>query len=154
MGLFLGGTSLTPVRADTGCIDRALAIVRTALDLGAFDRFGLPSGLVGDSLPENVGIGLDGSFGQTVGSQSVGLQMLDGIAGADFDGTRPLVAENYEPSFALKRRAICNSCTRTSAANGDIKLLQEGIFIAEIAVINCFEDRNQRTRDRCRNLFQ
>ena len=48
-----------------GYLDQGgLGIIQSALDTGAFDTFGLPDGMIGDSLPENIGSDLNGSFGQ------------------------------------------------------------------------------------------
>ncbi len=52
-----------------GYLDQGgLGIIQSALDSGAFDTFGLPGGMIGDSLPANVGPDLNGSFGQIAGS--------------------------------------------------------------------------------------
>ncbi|SDL33954.1 ABC transporter substrate-binding protein [Aliiruegeria lutimaris] len=85
-----------------GYIDQGgLGIVRTALDLGAFDTFGLPSTMVGQSLVESVGPGLEGSFGQVAGNESQGLAMLAERAGDEVDGTLPYVAEVYDATALM-----------------------------------------------------
>ncbi|MEV8468926.1 ABC transporter substrate-binding protein [Fluviibacterium sp. DFM31] len=85
-----------------GYIDQGgLGIVRTALDLGAFDTFGLPSTMVGQSLVESVGPRLEGSFGQVAGNESEGLAMLAERAGNEVDGTLPYVAEVYDAAALM-----------------------------------------------------
>src|SRR5690606_8714406 len=47
-------------------------MLQGSLDVGAFDLFVLPDGMIGDSLAEAIGPALDGSFGTTPGSDSDG----------------------------------------------------------------------------------
>ena len=80
-----------------GYLDQGgLGIIRAALDSGAFDTFGLPGGMIGDSLPTNVGPDLDGSFGQIAGSGGEGIEKLIAMAGDDFDATSPYTPESYD----------------------------------------------------------
>lgn len=80
-----------------GYIDQGgLGIIRTSLDLGAFEIFGLPSTMIGDSLLSGVGPSLQGSFGQVSGNQSQGLTLLAEWMGDEVDGTLPYVAEVYD----------------------------------------------------------
>ncbi|GLO70423.1 branched-chain amino acid ABC transporter substrate-binding protein [Phaeobacter inhibens] len=86
-----------------GYLDQGgLGIIQGALDTGAFDTFGLPDGMVGDSLPTNVGADLDGSFGQIAGSQSKGAEVFAELAaGKDFDHTSAYVAESYDAAALI-----------------------------------------------------
>ncbi len=80
-----------------GYLDQGgLGIIRSALDSGAFDRFVLPGGMVGDSLPENVGPDLDGSYGQIAGSDSEGAGILAEMADDTFDATSAYAPESYD----------------------------------------------------------
>ena len=80
-----------------GYLDQGgLGIIRSSLDSGAFDTFGLPGGMIGDSLPKNVGPDLDGSFGQIAGSGGEGIEKLKSMAGDDFDATSPYTPESYD----------------------------------------------------------
>ncbi|WP_424986674.1 ABC transporter substrate-binding protein [Microbulbifer sp. S227A] len=80
-----------------GYLDQGgLGIINASLDSGAFDTFGLPGGMIGDSLPENVGPDLNGSFGQIAGSGGDGIEKLTAMAGDAFDATSPYTPESYD----------------------------------------------------------
>ncbi|MCH2077213.1 MAG: ABC transporter substrate-binding protein [Rhodobacteraceae bacterium] len=80
-----------------GYLDQGgLGIIRASLDAGAWDQFGLPGGMIGDSLPENVGPDLNGSFGQIAGSGGDGIDALVAAAGDAFDATSPYTPESYD----------------------------------------------------------
>jgi len=79
-------------------------IIQAALDTGAFTRFGLPGGMVGDSLPAAIGPGLDGSFGQVAGSDSEGAAILTEMAKVSdptFDATSPYAMESYDAAALI-----------------------------------------------------
>ncbi len=79
-------------------------IIQAALDSGAFTTFGLPGGMVGDSLPQAIGPGLNGSWGQIAGSDSAGAATYEEMAAAaGFDGTSAYSPESYDATmlFAL-----------------------------------------------------
>ncbi len=80
-----------------GYLDQGgLGIINAALDSGAFETFGLPGGMIGDSLPANVGPDLNGSFGQIAGSGGDGIEKLTAMAGDAFDATSPYTPESYD----------------------------------------------------------
>ncbi|MEX0348638.1 MAG: ABC transporter substrate-binding protein [Paracoccaceae bacterium] len=80
-----------------GYLDQGgLGIIQSSLDSGAFDTFGLPGGMIGDSLPANVGPDLNGSFGQIAGSGGEGIERLTALAGDGFDATSPYAPESYD----------------------------------------------------------
>ncbi|MEX0279940.1 MAG: ABC transporter substrate-binding protein [Arenibacterium sp.] len=90
-----------------GYLDQGgLGIIRAALDSGAYDTFGLPGGMIGDSLPNNVGPDLNGSFGQIAGSGGEGIEKLKALA-TDFDITSPYAPEAYDAAalfmFAMQK---------------------------------------------------
>ncbi|XDB00071.1 ABC transporter substrate-binding protein [Sulfitobacter sp. LCG007] len=92
-----------------GYLDQGgLGIINAALDTGAFDTFGLPGGMIGDSLPENVGSALNGSYGQIAGSGGEGADKMKSMAeAAGFDGTSPYTPESYDAAalFMLAMQA-------------------------------------------------
>ncbi|MEM1351030.1 MAG: ABC transporter substrate-binding protein [Pseudomonadota bacterium] len=91
-----------------GYLDQGgLGIINAALDTGAFDTFGLPGGMIGDSLPANVGSALNGSYGQIAGSGGEGIEALAALAGDAFDATSPYSPESYDAAalFMLAMQA-------------------------------------------------
>lgn len=77
-------------------------VIQAALDSGAFEKFMLPDGMVGDSLAQAFGTGIEGSFGTVPGTDSPGAQMMGDITkDADFSGTDPYVPECYDASALL-----------------------------------------------------
>jgi len=77
-------------------------MIQASLDTGAFDRFVLPDGMVGESLTNNFGDALDGSIGTNPGTDSPGADMLAELsAGKDFAGDDPYVPECYDASALL-----------------------------------------------------
>ncbi len=90
-----------------GYLDQGgLGIIQGALDSGAWDTFGLPGGMIGDSLPKNVGPDLDGSFGQIAGSAGEGVEKLSALT-TEFDITSPYSPEAYDAAalfmFAMQK---------------------------------------------------
>lgn len=84
--------------SDTG----GKAIVQAALDTGAFDRFHLPDAMVGDTIQSTFGDQLDGSMGQTPGSEGEGVDLFRAIGEkAGFDATHPFSAESYDAAAAM-----------------------------------------------------
>ena len=92
-----------------GYLDQGgLGIIQSSLDSGAFDTFGLPGGMIGTSLPANVGPDLNGSFGQVAGSGGEGAEKYFALAEtAGFDGTSPYSPESYDAAalFMLAMQA-------------------------------------------------
>ncbi|MGB7241065.1 MAG: ABC transporter substrate-binding protein [Sulfitobacter sp.] len=91
-----------------GYLDQGgLGIINAALDTGAFETFGLPGGMIGDSLPNNVGDALNGSYGQIAGSGGEGIEKLTAMAGDAFDATSPYTPESYDAAalFMLAMQA-------------------------------------------------
>ncbi len=81
-----------------GYLDQGGAgIIKSALDAGAWDQFGLPGGMIGENLPKAIGPDLDGSFGQVAGTQGDGIDTFAKMAeAAGFDGTSPYAPEAYD----------------------------------------------------------
>lgn len=92
-----------------GYLDQGgLGIINASLDSGAFDQFVLPGGMVGESLPKNVGPDLNGSFGQIAGSGGRGSETMAELGAANgFDGTSPYAPESYDAAalFMLAMQA-------------------------------------------------
>ena len=86
-----------------GYLDQGgLGIIQSSLDSGAFDTFGLPGGMIGDSLPKNVGSDLDGSYGQIAGSDSQGAEIFAEQSKAlGFDGTSAYASESYDAAALI-----------------------------------------------------
>ena len=81
-----------------GYLDQGGAgIIKSALDAGAWEQFGLPGGMIGENLPKNIGPDLNGSYGQIAGSQGDGIDKFVAMAKeAGFDGTGPYAPESYD----------------------------------------------------------
>lgn len=75
-------------------------IIQGSLDTGAFDKFVLPDGMVGDKLGEAIGSDLDGSFGQAPGTDSSGAATFEKMS-EGFDGTAPFTKETYDAAALI-----------------------------------------------------
>jgi branched-chain amino acid transport system substrate-binding protein len=98
--LSAGGSELLVV---AGYLDQGgKGIIRASLDTGAFDKFVLPDGMVGDALAASFGDSYNGSFGTVPGTDSPGAKkMADVSAGKGFNGTDPYVPECYDASALI-----------------------------------------------------
>ncbi len=77
-------------------------IIQASLDSGAFDTFVLPDGMVGQQLVDDIGSGLDGSFGQYPGTDSAGAEMFQELAAAaGFEGTSAFAPESYDAAALI-----------------------------------------------------
>jgi branched-chain amino acid transport system substrate-binding protein len=77
-------------------------MIQAALDTGAFDRFVLPDGMVGQALTDHFGDQLDGSIGTNPGTDSPGADMLAKLGKEKgFAGDDPYVPECYDASALL-----------------------------------------------------
>lgn len=77
-------------------------VIQAALDTGAFDKFILPDGMVGESLTDNFGAKIDGAVGTNPGTDSPGAAMLAKLSeGKGFKGDDPYVPEAYDASAIL-----------------------------------------------------
>ena len=99
-------------------------IVQASLDAGAFSTFGLPGGMVGDSLPLAIGPALNGSYGQVAQSDSAGAAILIEMGKANtppFEAASPYSMESYDAA-ALIMLAMA------AAGSTDSKLYKEKIM--------------------------
>ncbi|MEZ5912083.1 MAG: ABC transporter substrate-binding protein [Paracoccaceae bacterium] len=77
-------------------------IIQASLDSGAFDKFVLPDGMVGQALVDAIGDGLSGSFGQFPGTDSAGAEIYQKMASdAGFDGTSAFSPESYDAAALI-----------------------------------------------------
>ncbi len=75
-------------------------IIQASLDSGAFDRFIIADGMIGDSLLTVDG-GIEGTFGTLPGSESKGAKMFADIAAADGIEVGPYAAESYDAGAVI-----------------------------------------------------
>lgn len=76
-------------------------IIRSALDSGAFSRFFLPDGMIGDSLPQAIGRGLNGSYGVAPGTDSPGGQRFEALARAANINIGPYTHQSYDAAALI-----------------------------------------------------
>lgn len=76
-------------------------IVRAALDAGAFGKFVLPDGMIGDSLIKAIGPELNGSFGDVPGSDSNGTELYKAMAAKAGFKVGPYAAESYDAAAII-----------------------------------------------------
>ena len=71
-------------------------IIQASLDTGGFDQFFLPDGMIGDSLPKDIGPALNGSIGTLPGTDSPGMAKYEEIAKAAGFKAGPFSMESYD----------------------------------------------------------
>jgi branched-chain amino acid transport system substrate-binding protein len=77
-------------------------IIQSSLDSGAFSRFILADGMIGDSLTANIQGDLTGSFGTLPGSDSEGsTKFVDLAKAAGIVGSGPYQAESYDAAALI-----------------------------------------------------
>ena len=77
-------------------------IIQTSLDTGAFDAFVLADGMIGQSLIDAIGAGLNGAIGTLPGSESKGAKLfLDVATAGGVDGDGPFRAESYDAAALI-----------------------------------------------------
>lgn len=132
-------------------------IIQTALDLGAFERFILPDGMIGDALLADLGSQLEGSFGTVPGSESDAASVFDGLAAeSGITGIGPFRGESYDAAALIalamqsagsaERGQIAEHLTRVANAPGTpigvgqlakgLRILSEGGEIDYVGVSN------------------
>ena len=73
-------------------------IIQASLDSGAFDRFFLPDGMIGESLLEAIGPDLNGSIGTVPGTDSPGAAKLGDMLDS---ASQPFVKESYDAAALI-----------------------------------------------------
>ena len=98
-----------------GYIDQGgKGIIQAALDSGAYDRFFLPDGMIGDSLVEAIGPDLNGSIGTVPGTDSPGAAKLGDLLES---AGQPFVKESYDAAALI----LLAMQAAGSTASGDFK---------------------------------
>ncbi len=132
-------------------------IIQTALDLGAFDRFILADGMIGDALLADLGDQLEGTFGSVPGSDGDASAAFDALAeAAGISGSGPYRGESYDAAALIAlamqsagttdRAAIAEHMARVANAPGTpigagelaegLRILSEGGDIDYVGVSN------------------
>jgi branched-chain amino acid transport system substrate-binding protein len=99
-------------------------IIQTSLDNGAFDRFILADGMIGESIMEALGKDMEGSFGTLPGGENEGGEKWTEVAkagGIENDGDGPYRGESYDAG-ALIALAI------QAAGSADRAKIQEKVM--------------------------
>ncbi|WP_316013836.1 ABC transporter substrate-binding protein [Roseobacter sp. HKCCA0434] len=77
-------------------------IIQSAIDTGAFDTFILGDGMIGDSLTENFGPDINGTFGTAPGSDSEDFANFDAMAKENgIEGDGPYRGESYDAAALI-----------------------------------------------------
>ena len=76
-------------------------IIQASLDAGAFDQFFLPDGMIGESLPKDIGSGLNGSIGTVPGTDSPGATKFTDMAKAAGFKNGPFAGESYDAAALM-----------------------------------------------------
>ena len=86
-----------------GYIDQGgKGIIQASLDSGAFDKFILSDGMIGDSLTDNFGKALNKSFGSLPGSTGKGAGVFADVAKAGgIDSSGPYTGESYDAAALI-----------------------------------------------------
>ena len=93
-------------------------IIQGSLDSGAFDKFILSDGMIGESLTDTFGKDLNKSFGSMPGSTGKGAGVFTKFAGAaGIDSSGPYTGESYDAAaLIVLAMQAGNSADRTSIA--------------------------------------
>ena len=102
-------------------------IIQNSLDTGAFSRFILADGMIGQSLIDNVDGDLSGTFGTLPGSESEGANMFIKLASANgIPGDGPFEPESYDAAaLIILAMQAGNSADRSSIANNVMGVANE-----------------------------
>ena len=76
-------------------------IIQASLDTGGFDQFFLPDGMIGDSLPQDIGPALNGSIGTLPGTDSPGMAKYSDLASAAGFKPGPFSMESYDAAALI-----------------------------------------------------
>ena len=109
--------------------DGGKGMIEASLDSGAFDTFVLSDGMIGQSIVDNIGADLEGSFGSMPGAISKGSAKFADLAAANgMDGSAPYVGESYDAAAIIAlaiqaggsadRKSILSNISKVSNAPG------------------------------------
>ena len=104
-------------------------IIQASLDTGAFTKFGLPGGMVGDSLPKAIGKALDGSWGQVAQSDSAGAAILLEMGKKNtppFDSSSPYASESYDAAALIMLAMQASNSTDSKVYSKKIMEIANG----------------------------
>jgi len=76
-------------------------VIQASIDVGAFDVFVLPDGMIGDSLPAAIGKDLNGSFGTLPGTDSPGAVKFNGLATTAGFKPGPYAPQSYDAAALM-----------------------------------------------------
>jgi branched-chain amino acid transport system substrate-binding protein len=76
-------------------------IIQASLDADAFNKFFLPDGMIGDSLPKAIGSDLNGSIGSVPGTDSPGAAKYSELAKAAGFESGPYGPESYDAAALI-----------------------------------------------------
>lgn len=101
--------------------DGGKGMIEASLDTGAFDTFYLPDGMIGDSLPKDIGPDLNGSIGDVPGTDSPGASKFADLASAaGFNGTGPFAPESYDAAALIMLSMQAAGSTSSSDFKGHV----------------------------------
>ena len=111
-------------------------MIQASLDSGAFDLFVLSDGMIGQSIIDDIGADLNGSFGTLPGTQSEGATKFAEISG-DIDPTAPYAGESYDAAALIALAIEAGGSADRSSIVANIKKVAnapgEQIFPGELA---------------------
>ncbi|WP_237737647.1 ABC transporter substrate-binding protein [Candidatus Endolissoclinum faulkneri] len=113
-------------------------VIQAAIDTGAFEKFMLPDGMVGDSLTNAFGKTIDGSIGIVQGNDSLGSKMLVDLAKKNgFNGDDPYFKEAYDAAaimlLAMQSAGSTDSAVYKYHVNKVANFPGEKIYPGELA---------------------
>ncbi|MDG2187233.1 MAG: ABC transporter substrate-binding protein [Hyphomicrobiales bacterium] len=95
-------------------------IIRGSLDTGAYDIFVLSDGMIGDSLTDQFGSDLNGSFGSMPGSMGESSQKFAGYAAENgVNGKAVYVPESYDAAALIVLAIASGDCDISGCAGSD-----------------------------------
>ena len=102
-------------------------MIQAALDSGAFDKFVLSDGMIGQSLVDAFGKGLSKSFGTMPGSTGKGAGVFAEVAkAAGIDSSGPYTGESYDAAaLIVLAMQAGNSADRASIAKNVMDVANE-----------------------------
>ncbi len=102
-------------------------IIRAAVDAGAFSRFVLADGMIGQSLIDNIGKDLTSSFGTLPGNDGEGAQRFSTLAtAAGIDVSGPYRGESYDAAALIMLAMQAAKSTDRAAIKGKIMAVANG----------------------------
>ena len=98
-------------------------IIQASLDSGAFSRFVLPDGMIGDSLPLAIGKDLDGSYGTVPGTNSPGVATFEALAKKAGFKAGPFTAESYDAAALIMLAMQASGSSDSGKLKGKVAMV-------------------------------